>query len=197
MGTQINTETQHKGCKICPLSSAIGSFSFVWWAEEVDTKWQKTRNLYHPLDPGSSIRQLVCMCLRECACHSIHCQDSDRFLFVHKLLSVISSIFETIKQRREDGWLGNQRILICQQNENESGRWYKCAEWEVAADMSKEQSFVFFLLSFTTLPGVHKCIMWHTVRGLKLQQIWVECQWDSCECCTSNNYKNRKSTGFR
>lgn len=80
-----------------------------------------------------------------CVCHVTHCQVPDRFLFVQKLRPVISSIFETIKQWRENGWLGNPWILICQQNENGSGRWYKCAEWEVAADMLMEQTF-----SFTT-----------------------------------------------
>lgn len=124
----------------------------------------------------------VCVCFNECACHAIHCQDFDRFLFVHKLLSVISSIFETIKQRRENGWLGNPWILICQQNESESGRWWKCAEWEVAADMSKEQtsssssSFGHFrsrLFSSAACPGARNG-MRLTARGLKLQRIWME-----------------------
>lgn len=57
------------------------------------------------------------MCLR----HGILRQVSDSFLFVHKLRPVISSIFETIKQWRENGWLGNPWILICQHNEIERG----------------------------------------------------------------------------
>lgn len=103
----------------------------------------------------------VCVCVR--ACRGIHCQDSDRFLFVHKLLLVISSIFETIKQRRENGWLGNPWILICQQNENESGRWWKCAEWEVTADMRKEQTFFFLSFSFPTalIYCSPRCTQWH------------------------------------
>lgn len=114
------------------------------------TSWQsgleatKIWNLYYLLDQGSRIRELM----RVSVCHGIHCQVSDRFLFVHKLRSVISSIFETIKQRRENGWLGNPWILICQQNENESGRWWKCAEWEVAADVGKEQTLILFFFLF-------------------------------------------------
>lgn len=92
-------------------------------------------------------------------CHGIHCQVSDRFLFVHKLHPVISSIFKTIKQRRENGWLGNPWILICQQNENESGRWWKCAEWEVAADVREEQTFFFFILGCSHLLPSHVDLM--------------------------------------
>lgn len=60
-----------------------------------------------------------------CVCQCIHCQVSDRFLFVHKSYPVISSIFETIKQQRENGWFGNPWILICQHNEIERGRWWR------------------------------------------------------------------------
>lgn len=134
----------------------------------------------------------VCVCVR--ACRGIHCQDSDRFLFVHKLLLVISSIFETIKQRRENGWLGNPWILICQQNENESGRWWKCAEWEVTADMRKEQTF-FFLVLF--VPDCSHLLLSqvHTMACDLLPRVWNcsecewKCQWDSCARCTSNKYK--------
>lgn len=145
------------------------------------TSWQsglettKIWNLYYLLDQGSCIRELMCVSV----CHGIHCQVSDRFLFVHKLRSVISSIFETIKQRRENGWLGNPWILICQQNENESGRWWKCAEWEVAADVGKEQTF-FYFFPFLYPTALIYCpprwTQWErlTARGLKSLQIWME-----------------------
>lgn len=166
-------------CGICPLSSAIGSFCFLRWAEGLEVT--KDEEFVPSPQPGilyqtACVCVYVCVCFNECACHAIHCQDFDRFLFVHKLLSVISSIFETIKQRRENGWLGNPWILICQQNENESGRWWKCAEWEVAADMSKEQtssSFGHFrsrLFSSAACPGARNG-MRLTARGLKLQRI--------------------------
>lgn len=134
----------------------------------------------------------VCVCVR--ACRGIHCQDSDRFLFVHKLLLVISSIFETIKQRRENGWLGNPWILICQQNENESGRWWKCAEWEVTADMRKEQTFFFFVLfvpdcSHLLLSQVHTMACDLLPRVWNCSECEWKCQWDSCARCTSNKYK--------
>lgn len=66
---------------------------------------------------SSQIIKLLCVCLR----HGILRQVPDSFLFVHKSRLVISPIFETIKQWRENGWLGNPWILICQHNEIERG----------------------------------------------------------------------------
>lgn len=80
-------------------------------AESAKLKWTYTNPCW---PPPMAAKQLSSMCV----CVSCtHCQVSDRFLFVHKSHSVISSIFKTIKQWRENGWLGNPWILICQHNE--------------------------------------------------------------------------------
>lgn len=156
----------------------------------------KIWNFYYLLDQGSRIRELM----RVSVCHAIHCQVSDRFLFVHKLLSVISSIFETIKQRRENGWLGNPWILICQQNENESGRWWKCAEWEVAADVGKEQTFIIIFL-----PDCSHLLPSQVDTMRATYWVWNCCksEWNrqreaSCASCTSFKYESwRKIHGLQ
>lgn len=208
-----STEAQRQTCKIPTLlvrifllSTVICTCSLCVLVLLHMMSWQsglemmKTWNLYYLSDQGSRIRELMSASV----CHGIHCQVSDRFLFVHKLRSVISSIFEAIKQRRENGWLGNLWILICQQNENESGRWWKCAEWEVAADVGKEQTFIYFfsfctrLLSFTALPGGHN-------ENDLLPGVWNRCksEWNhqreaSCASCTSFKYESwRKIHGLQ
>lgn len=155
---------------------------------------EKTKDwdLWYPVvDHSSQIIKPMCVSV----CHGIHCQVSDRFLFVHKLHPVISSIFKTIKQQRENGWLGNLWILICQQNENESGR-RKMEECRVGSGCRGAwgTNFFFFLvhtrlLSFTALPCGHD-------ENNLLPEVWncsksgCDSQGDAgCASCISCNQK--------
>lgn len=86
-----------------------------------------------------------------CVCQAIQCQVSDRFLFVHKLYPVISSIFETIKQWRENGWPGNPWILICQHNEIECGKVMEVCT--VGSELGTNFYFRFLLGCSYSLPS--------------------------------------------
>lgn len=144
-------------CFFCVLSSSCKHALLSVMYRRGRIEKTKGWDLRYPMLAIAQSSQIVkSMCV--CVCHGIHCRVSDRFLFVHKSHSVISSIFETIKQWRENGWLGNPWILICQHNEIERGRWWECAELEVAADVREEQTFFSLstrLLSFTALPCGH------------------------------------------
>lgn len=198
-GTTLNMKDRDTSCEnFSSLHYNLHLFfvCLIFSSHDELAKWTwNYKNLDYLLVQGSRMGELM----RVSVCHGIHCQVSDRFLFVHKLRSLISSIFETIKQRRENGWLGNPWILICQQNENESGRWWKCAEWEVAADVGKEQTFILFFfpfctqpLSFTALPGGQN-------ESDLLPEVWNCCksEWNrqreaTCVSCASFKYESRR-----
>lgn len=183
-------------CEFCPLPCALSGFLrhallrkiYTEGRIEQDRGWDFS---YPMLAIAYGSRIITSMC------HGIACQVSDRSLFVHKSHPVISSIFETIKQWRENGWFGNPWILICQHNEIEWGRWWKCAVWEVAADVRKEQTFFFSfstrLLSFTALPCGHDGN--NSLPAVcNCKKPGCDCQWDaSCGSCISGKPATREN----
>lgn len=81
-------------------------------------------------------------------------QFSDRLFCVHTSPLVISSIFKTIKQWREDRWLGNPWILIYQHNEIE-GWGGLCRTGSGCRNTLRTVFFFTCLFSFTALPCGH------------------------------------------